>query len=84
VWLRPVLGWLACAAARHAFPSTGDAQSLWRALWGRRGAGWLARLVGTPLVGVLYVGAWGAWVWLDVAYAVLCGAVLPWWLTHGR
>jgi Putative zincin peptidase len=65
-----ILIWLAVAVAMHSFPSTGDAQSIWTSLW-KRPAPLLARLIGTPLVGLIYLGAFGSVFWLDLAYGVL-------------
>lgn len=71
-----LLFWLAISIAMHAFPSTGDAKSLWHGLWGQR-APLIARLIGTPLVGIIYVGAIGSMLWLDVVYGVLVVLMLP-------
>lgn len=68
--------WLAVSVAMHSFPSTGDARAIWGAVW-RRDASLLAKLLGAPLVGVIYLGAAGSFVWLDLAYGVGVAAVLP-------
>ncbi len=64
--------WLAISIAMHSFPSTGDAKSIWSAIWAK-GAPFGARVVGTPLVGLIYLGAVGSVVWLDLIYG---GAVV--------
>lgn len=64
-----VLLWLAVSVAMHSFPSTGDARSIWSGLWGRPSP-LPAKLVGTPLVGLIYLGALGSVVWLDVIYGL--------------
>ncbi|WP_395735098.1 metalloprotease family protein [Prosthecobacter sp.] len=64
------LGWLGISVAMHAFPSTGDAASLWKAMKGD-GASWLLRLVGWPVVAVIYLGALLSAFWFDVIYAWL-------------
>ncbi|MCB1077610.1 MAG: DUF3267 domain-containing protein [Verrucomicrobiae bacterium] len=51
-----VLMWLAISVAMHSFPSTGDAKSIWEGIWGERGS-ILSRIVGTPLVGIIFLGA---------------------------
>jgi hypothetical protein len=70
-----VLVWLSVSVAMHSFPSTGDAKSLWHALWGEQSPV-LARIAGTPLVGLIYLGALGSIFWLDLIY----GAAVAWWL----
>ena len=67
-----LLGWLGISVAMHAFPSTGDASSLWSALK-KDNASWLLRIVAFPVVGVIYLGAALSVVWFDAIYAgVLC------------
>lgn len=66
--------WLGVSIAMHAFPSTGDAASLWRGLW-TAGASILGRLLAAPVVLIIYVGALGSVFWLDLAYGV---AVAVW------
>jgi hypothetical protein len=75
VWGRFVewcLIWLSVSISMHAFPSTGDANNMWRAIWSRRGS-MLTRLFGTPLVGIVYLGALGSFFWLDLLYGVAIG-----------
>jgi Putative zincin peptidase len=62
-----VLMWLAVSIAMHSFPSTGDAKSIWAAIWHRE-APLSARILATPLVGLIFVGAIGSFFWLDLAY----------------
>lgn len=71
-----LLFWLAVSIAMHSFPSSGDAKSIWEALWGEK-APILARLVGTPLVGIIYLGAVGSIFWLDLVYGLGVAWGLP-------
>jgi hypothetical protein len=66
--------WLAISIAMHSFPSTGDARSIWDAVW-TKGAPITARIVGSPLVAIIYLGALGSIFWLDALYgaAVVLG-----------
>ena len=64
-----VLMWLAVSIAMHSFPSTGDASSIWQAVW-EKGAPISVRLVGTPLVALIFVGAIGSVFWLDLLYGI--------------
>jgi hypothetical protein len=61
--------WLAISVAMHSFPSTGDAKSIWNAIWEKE-APVLAKLVGTPVVMLIFLGAIGSFVWLDLIYGV--------------
>ncbi len=70
------LVWLGVSIAMHAFPSTGDAKSIWRAVWGRKSSV-LVRLLATPLVGLIYLGAIGSFFWLDVAYGFAVAMSVP-------
>jgi hypothetical protein len=68
--------WLAVSVAMHSFPSTGDARSIWHALW-RRKSPFLAKLLGTPLVVIIYAGAVGSVFWLDALYGFGVAVELP-------
>ncbi len=74
-WTRAVLTWLAVAIAMHAFPSLPDANNVMSDIWSK-GVRWYTRLLATPLGALLYLGAFGSWIWLDVAWGVAVG----WWL----
>jgi hypothetical protein len=71
-----LLGWLGISVAMHAFPSTGDASSLWRSLRAP-GASWTLRIIGFPVVAVICLGAVLSVVWLDVIYGVEVCFVIP-------
>ncbi len=70
------LMWLAISIAMHSFPSVGDAQSIWSAVW-QKGSPISARLVGTPLVAVICLGAVGSIFWIDLAYGIGVAWFLP-------
>jgi hypothetical protein len=70
-----VLLWLGWSIAMHAFPSTGDASSIWQTLKTRK-TSVLTKLIATPLVLLIYLGAIGSMVWLDAVYGTLV-AMLP-------
>jgi hypothetical protein len=65
-FLVPLL-WLSVSIAMHSFPSRGDAKAIWNAIWHSR-APITAKVVGTPLVALIFVGAIGSIFWLDLAY----------------
>ena len=68
--------WLAISIAMHSFPSTGDADSIMNAIWSQ-GAPITARLLGTPLVLVLRLGAACSVIWLDAIYGFILVVGLP-------
>lgn len=70
------LVWLGVSIAMHSFPSTGDAKSIWSAIWHEE-APIAAKLTGTPLVAIIFLGAIGSAFWLDVAYGVGVAWALP-------
>ncbi len=83
VWTLKVLPlWLAVAIAMHAFPSFGDAESFLDAVW-TRGAGILAKLLGTPVALVMFLGAFLGNYGLDLLFGLAIGWVLPWYLLRG-
>ncbi|MFP8952019.1 DUF3267 domain-containing protein [Natrialbaceae archaeon A-arb3/5] len=64
-----VLAWLGLSIGSHAFPSTGDASTLWT----RSRAEWRASpivLLGVPVVAVIYVVNVLSWLYVDKLYAV--------------
>lgn len=78
VWTAKVLPlWLAVAIAMHAFPSYGDAQSFLDAVW-TKGAGFLAKLLGTPVAFLMYLGAFLGNYGLDLVFGLGVGMWAPW------
>ncbi len=74
--LGAILAWVAVSVAMHAFPSTGDAHVIWKAIW-TKGAPISPRLIGTPVVAVIYLGAIGSAFWLDLFYGMIIAILLP-------
>lgn len=72
--------WLGVSITMHAFPSTGDAKTIWAAVRSP-GSGILTRVIATPIVGLIYLGALGSFFWLDLAYGVVVAVALPTILT---
>lgn len=64
-----VLVWLGVSIAMHAFPSTGDAKNIWHAIWSEDVAV-SARIIGSPVVGIIMLGAFASIFWLDVLYGL--------------
>ncbi|SEH13186.1 Putative zincin peptidase [Natronorubrum sediminis] len=65
-------GWLGLSVGMQAFPSTGDAKTLWT----RSSSEWRQSplvLLGVPVVVVIYVANLLSWLWADVLYALALG-----------
>lgn len=71
-----LLIYLGVSIAMHAFPSTGDGDAVWHALKEEGTPLWL-KILGYPLVGLIYLGSIGSFVWLDVLYGVGVAIGLP-------
>lgn len=68
--------WLGVSIAMHSFPSTGDAESIWNGIHSPSTPLWV-RLIGTPIVALIYIGAAGSVVWLDLVYGIGITTLLP-------
>jgi hypothetical protein len=73
-----ILLYLGVSIAMHAFPSTGDAQVLWKSVVKAEDASWLSKILVTPIVGFIYLGAMGSFFWLDFIYGIGVAVGLPW------
>jgi len=71
-----VLIWLGVSIASRAFPSRQDAKAIWHSLWSGR-ANLLERLAGIPIVGLIYLGALGSRLHLDIAYGAAVALLAP-------
>lgn len=71
-----ITGWLAVSIAMHAFPSRTDAVNTWKALWAGD-APLTARIVGTPIVALMYLAALFAVAMVDLIYGAVIGLLIP-------
>jgi hypothetical protein len=71
-----VLMWLGVSIAMHAFPSTGDAKSIWHTITAPN-VPVLFKAIGIPVIGLIYIGALGSMFWLDVLYGIAVAGFLP-------
>jgi len=71
-----VLIYLGVSVAMHAFPSTGDANSIWSAINEKDTPLWI-KIIGYPVVGLIYIGSLGSMFWLDLIYGVAIAVFLP-------
>jgi hypothetical protein len=72
-----LLLYLGVSIAMHAFPSTGDASGLWKSVMENKESSILTKIIVAPIVGFIYLGALGSFVWLDVLYGVGIAYGLP-------
>lgn len=68
--------WLGVSIAMHSFPSTGDAKSIWQAIKSKE-TPLIAKIIGAPIVLLIYIGAAGSVIWLDLAYGIVVVTFLP-------
>lgn len=73
-WL---LYWLGVSILMHAFPSTGDAKALIKNVLKNEEVGIVAKIVTTPFIGLIYIGALGSMLWLDLIYGIGMSMLLP-------
>ena len=71
-----VLVYLGVSIGAHAFPSIGDAESLWQSVMNKETPIWVKILV-APVVGFIYLGALGSFFWLDLAFGIGLALGLP-------
>jgi type III secretory pathway component EscS len=71
-----LLIYLGVSIAMHAFPSTGDANSIWETVSEEETSFWV-KLVAYPIVGLIYIGSIGSFFWLDALYGVAVAVGLP-------
>lgn len=68
--------WLGVSIAMHSFPSTEDAKCIWNAVWSKETT-FLVKIIGTPIVGLIYLGAAGSVIWLDFLYGLGIAMLVP-------
>jgi hypothetical protein len=71
-----LLIYLGVSIAMHSFPSTGDAKSIWNAVKEESTPFWV-KIIAYPVVGLIYLGAFGSFFWLDLVYGIAVILGLP-------
>jgi hypothetical protein len=71
-----LLIYLGVSIAMHAFPSTGDANAIWKNVKESGTSIWV-KLLAYPVVGLIYLGSIGSFFWLDLLYGVGIAVFLP-------
>lgn len=72
-----VLLWLGFSIMMHAFPSTADAKSLNECVLKNPEVPMIAKIFVAPVILLIYIGAVGSVVWLDLFYAVAVAMLAP-------
>ena len=71
------LAWLGFSILMHAFPSTGDAGNMVEQILKNKNVGILPRILSAPVIGLIYLGAFGSIFWLDLVYAAAVAMLIP-------
>jgi hypothetical protein len=69
--------WLGVSIGMHAFPSTGDAASLWQATKAALKEGQPLAYLGLPLTGLIFIANILSFFWFDAIYGLAIGIGLP-------
>jgi len=72
----PAFVWLGFSFALHAFPSSGDADSLWHDV-ASSNVGFMPKMLLVPVVWLIRVTQFGSRLWLDALFAILVIAIPP-------
>lgn len=72
-----IIAWLGISVLMHAFPSTGDAKVMVNRILKNKEVGIVPKILAAPFVALVYIGAVGSMVWLDLVYALAIAMVLP-------
>ena len=70
------LAWLGFSFALHAFPSSGDADALWKDVTGNS-FGFIQKMLLIPVVGLMRMFHFGSRFWMDALFAILLIALPP-------
>lgn len=72
-----LLGWLGISILMHSFPSTGDAKVMVQNILKNPDVNPAVKIVTAPVIGLVYLGAIGSMMWLDLIYAIFMAMALP-------
>jgi len=75
--LNLLLGWIGFSTLMHAFPSTGDAKVLVNNILKNKNVNVLVKIIVSPVIGLIYIGALGSVIWLDAIYAIAIAMIIP-------
>ncbi|MDR1674498.1 MAG: metalloprotease family protein [Oscillospiraceae bacterium] len=69
--------WLGISIVMHAFPSTGDAKVLITNIMKNSDVNIFIKILVAPFIGLIYLGAVGSIIWLDLGYAIGIAVLMP-------
>lgn len=72
-----LLYWLGLSILMHAFPSTGDAKAMMESILKNKDVSILAKIITVPIIVLIYIGAIGSVIWLDLVYAIVMSMIFP-------
>lgn len=75
--LNNVTYWLGLSIIMHAFPSIPDAKVLVQNILKNNDVNILIKILVSPFIGLIYLGAAGSVFWLDLGYAILISQLIP-------
>ncbi|AOR23691.1 metalloprotease family protein [Clostridium taeniosporum] len=76
-FLNLFLAWIGISILMHAFPSKGDAKSMIESILKNKEVSIVVKILVTPVIGLIYIGAYGSIIWLDLIYAMAISVLLP-------
>ncbi|MDR5587049.1 MULTISPECIES: metalloprotease family protein [Clostridium] len=71
------LVWIGISILMHAFPSKVDAENMIESILKNKEVSIIFKILVTPVIGLIYIGAYGSIVWLDLIYAIVISILLP-------
>lgn len=77
VLMNLLLLWLGVSVLMHAFPSTGDAKALYESVLKNYEVPLIYKILVAPFIGLIYIGAFGSVIWLDLFYAIAVSMLVP-------
>lgn len=72
-----ILIWLGVSILMHSFPSTGDAKALFSSVIKNKNVNIFVKIIVFPFIILIYAGAIGSFMWLDLIYAIAIAMLLP-------
>lgn len=71
------LAWIGISILMHAFPSVVDGKGLVDSILKNKDVNIFVKIITAPVIGLIYLGAIGSAIWLDLIYAIWISLALP-------
>lgn len=72
-----LISWFGISVLMHAFPSVKDTENMVDGILKNPDTNIFAKILAAPVIGLMFLGAIGSAVWLDLGYALAVGYLLP-------